>query len=219
MMMTYFFIHILMFFKGAITGFSYNIIGLAAALFITNFAIHEGKKKAMVAAIGLSLTNLLWGALSAFAVTFVFTHFSKNLHFYVFFGSLILLYFAYKIYFKKDKARMRYLEGNHGFETIFLESCLFGLASAEKILGYSALFALMNITKESAVPFEKVPLVLGVGIGSLLFWALYIFTLHRPSFTLWQKYQTHLQKGSAYFFGGLGSFGLVSSLVKWYSTM
>lgn len=217
--MTYFLVHCLMFLKGALTGFSYNIIGLAAALFITNFALNCGKKQAFIAAIGLSLTNLLWASLSAFAVALVTKHFSTHLHFYTFFGSLILLYFAYNIYFKKEKTRMRYLGSRKDSETAFLEACLFGLASPEKILGYAALFALLNVSQKAGLFYEKIPLVLGVGVGSLIFWSVYIFTLHTPSFSLWQKHQHHFQKGSALFFGGLGSFGLVASLIKWYATM
>lgn len=213
--MTLLMTHLLMLLKGFFAGFVYNFIGLAAAVFISNFVFNEGKKKAFIASIAISITNVLWAAISAFLFTFALAHLGKNIHFYTFVGSCILLYFAYQIYFKKSKKRVKFFKNYQSSERVFLEGIVFGVSSPEKILGYGALFALVSTKASSVFALEKIPLVLGVGIGSLGWWALYIYILHGASSTLSSE-RTHLfQKGSAYFLAGLALIGFGSSFVQW----
>lgn len=207
--------HLVMLLKGTFCGFIYNFIGLASALFMSNFVMQDGKSKAIVASIGLSLTNILWAIISAFLFTFALTHLNHNIHIYTFIGSIILLYFAYQIWFRNKKERIRYIKNPQRSERIFLEAVLFGLASPEKILGYGALFALVNAQTTAPLSLSKIPLVLGVGAGSFIWWISYIYLIHGRSQSLPLNYTRIFQKGCACFLGGLSLIGFVSSFVQW----
>ena len=207
--------HFVMLLKGTFCGFVYNFIGLASALFMSNFVLQDGKTKAIIASIGLSLTNILWAVISAFLFTFALTHLNKNIHIYTFIGSFILFYFAYQIWFRNKKERIRYIKNPQRSERIFLESILFGLASPEKILGYGALFALVNTQTANPVSLAKIPLVIGVGLGSFIWWVSYIYLIHGRSQSLPINYTRIFQKGCACFLAGLSLIGFISSFVQW----
>ena len=213
--MTVFIEHLLMLLKGVFCGFIYNFIGLASALFMSNFVLQDGKTKAIIASIGLSLTNILWAVISAFLFTFALTHLNKNIHIYTFVGSFILLYFAYQIWFRNKQERIRYIKNPKHPERIFLEAILFGLASPEKILGYGALFALVNTQTVNPLSLTKIPLVLGVGIGSFLWWISYIYLIHGRSQGLPINYTRIFQKGCACFLASLSLLGFITSFIQW----
>jgi len=205
-----------MFSKGVFTGFIYNFAAITAALFVTDFIIKQGLFSGIIAAIGLIMTHIFWAIISAYALSFAFLNLDENIHVYTFIGSLILFYFAFHIYLKKNKPkRLAILARKEKSEKIYLEATLFGLASPEKVVGYAALFSVVNIPTASPLVVEKIPLVLGVGIGSFVWWAIYIFCLNKKASAISPKTALVLQKVSAYSMALLGIAGLISSLVEW----
>jgi threonine/homoserine/homoserine lactone efflux protein len=208
--------HLLMFSKGLFTGFIYNFAAVTSALFITDFIIKQGKFSGLIAAIGLTMTHIFWAIVSAYALSFAFLNIDKNIHVYMFIGSLILFYFAFHIYLKKNtRRRIVLLSKRESSEKIYLEATLFGLASPEKVVGYAALFSVVNIPTTNPLIMEKIPLVLGVGLGSFIWWAIYIFCLNKKISSVSPKTASLLQKISAYSMAILGLAGIVNSLVEW----
>lgn len=208
--------HLLMFSKGLFTGFVYNFAAITSALFVTDFIIKQGRWSGLIAAMGLTMTHIFWAIISAYALNFAFFNFDKNIYFYTFVGSLILFYFAFHIYFKKSSGtRGVALKKQDKPEKIYLEATLFGLAAPEKIVGYAALFAVVNIPKSNTLIMEKIPLVLGVGVGSFLWWIIYIFCFNKQVSSISPKTALLLQKISAYSMAILGLAGILNSLVEW----
>lgn len=208
--------HLLMFSKGLLAGFVYNFAGVTCYLFITDIILKQGRSSGIIAAIGLSMTHIFWAIISAYALSFTYLNLDKNIYIYTFIGSLILFYFAFHIYMKKNtKKKIPFFHKPVRSEKIYLESTIFGLASPEKIIGYAALFAVVNIPKTSPLILEKIPLILGVGIGSLLWWAIYIFCFNKQVASISPKKAILLQKISAYSLVFLGIAGVLNSLVQW----
>lgn len=208
--------HISILFKGALTGFVYNFIGVSSALFITNFTLQSGKNKALLASVAITLTNLLWAMVAAFSFGYLLHHIEDKMYIYTFFGSVILLIFAYRLYTKQIKTRIRFLKETNESASIFLESILFGLASPEKILGYGALFTLFKASTNLPLFSEKIPLVFGVGVGSFIWWFLYIFLFHKRQEEFFFKNHRIIQKITYLSFGVFGGFGLIYSIVQWH---
>ena len=210
------FSHILILLKGALTGFLYNFIGVSSALFITNFTLEKGKDKALLASLAITLTNLLWAMVAAFSFGYLLLHIQNKMYIYSFFGSVVLLIFAYRLYTKQIKTRIKFLKETNEGASVFLESIIFGLASPEKILGYGALFTLLNTSTKVPFFFEKIPLVIGVGAGSFIWWILYIFLFHKHQEKFFSKNYPIIQKITYLCFGAFGGFGLIYSLVEWH---
>lgn len=116
---------------------------------------------------------------AAFSFGYLLLHIQNKMYIYSFFGSVVLLIFAYRLYTKQIKTRIKFLKETNEGASVFLESIIFGLASPEKILGYGALFTLLNTSTKVPLFFEKIPLVIGVGAGSFIWWILYIFLFHK----------------------------------------
>lgn len=208
--------HILMFSKGLLAGFIYNFAGVTCSLFVTDIIIKQGRASGVVAAIGLSMTHIFWAIVSAYALSFAYLNLDKNIYIYTFIGSLVLFYFAFHIYMKKNKKKPFFsFYKPVRSEKIYLEATIFGLASPEKIVGYAALFAVVNIPTTHPLIIEKIPLILGVGIGSLLWWAIYIFCFNKQVASISPKKALLLQKISAYSLAFLGIAGILNSLVQW----
>jgi threonine/homoserine/homoserine lactone efflux protein len=208
--------HLLMFSKGLIAGFVYNFAAITTSLFVTDVMIRQGRSSGIIAGIGLSMTHIFWAILSAYALSFAYLHIEKNLYIYTFIGSLILLYFAIHIYLKKGKKkRIPFFQPTPRSEKVYLEATIFGLASPEKIIGYAALFAVVNIPEKPTLALEKIPLILGVGIGSLLWWAIYIFCFNKHIKAMSAKTALIIQKVSAYSLAFLGLAGIITSLIQW----
>lgn len=208
--------HLWMFSKGLFTGFVYNFAAITSALFVTDFIIKQGRLSGFIAALGLTMTHIFWAIVSAYALSFAFLNLDKNIHVYTFIGSLILFYFAFHIYLKKNTTRrLPLLQKKDKSEKIYLEATLFGLAAPEKIVGYAALFSVVNIPHSNPLIIEKIPLVLGVGVGSFLWWAIYIFCFNKKIAAVSSNTALLLQKISAYSMAILGIAGVVSALVEW----
>jgi threonine/homoserine/homoserine lactone efflux protein len=208
--------HLLMFSKGLLAGFVYNFAGITSSLFVTDLVIKQGRSSGIIASIGLSMTHIFWAIVSAYALSFAYLKIDENIHVYTFIGSLILFYFAFHIYFKKGKKKtFPFFNKTTKSEKIYLEATIFGLASPEKIVGYAALFAVLNIPKTKPLIIEKIPLIIGVGIGSVIWWAIYIFCFNKQVQSISPKTALLLQKISAYSLAFLGIAGVLNSLVQW----
>ncbi|MCH9630315.1 MAG: hypothetical protein S4CHLAM37_03100 [Chlamydiia bacterium] len=206
---------ILLFLKGLFSGFIYNFVAFTSALFISDFIIKQGRPSGLIASFGISLTHMFWAAITAFALSFTFLRLHENIYIYTFIGSFILLYFAYRIYTKKKKSRFAIYTKPIKQSKIFLESVLFCLGSPGKVIGYAGLFAAVNVPKTDPAIMHKIPLILGVGIGSFGWWLIYIYLINQKTTRISPKRARLFQKIAAFTLVFVGFAGIINSLIGW----
>ena len=206
---------ILLFVKGVFAGFIYNFVAFTSALFISDFIIKQGKKSGLAAAAGISVMHMMWATLTAFALRLSFLKLNENIYIYMFIGSFVLFYFAYKIYTKKKKRKFSFYEKPTKLSKIYLEGTLFCLGSPGKVFGYAGLFAAVNVPKTDPEILHKIPLILGVGSGSIGWWLIYIYLINKKASKISPKRARAFQKIAAYTLVFVGIVGIMNSLISW----
>lgn len=206
---------LLLFLKGVFAGFIYNFVAFTSALFISDFIIQQGRSSGLIASVGISVTHMFWAAITAFALSFTFLGLHENIYIYTFVGSFVLFYFAYRIYTKKKKSRFAIYTKHIKLSKIYLEGTFFGLGSPGKIIGYAGLFAAVNIPKTDPAILHKIPLILGVGIGSIGWWLIYIYLINQKNIRISAKRARMFQKIAAFTLVFAGFAGIINSLIGW----
>lgn len=201
--------------KGIFSGFIYNFVAFTSALFITDFIIRQDKTSGLVAALGISVTHMFWAGITAFALRLSFLKLNENLYIYMFVGSFVLLYFAYKIYTKRRKKRFSLYNKPTKLSKIYLEGTLFCLGSPGKIIGYAGLFAAVNIPKTDPEILHKIPIIFGVGCGSIGWWLIYIYLFNQKATKISPKRARVFQKIAAFTLVFVGLIGIINSLISW----
>lgn len=201
--------------KGAATGLIYNFVAFPSALFISDFITGPSKTRGIIVALGISLTHILWAGLTLFALSFTYTHLKENINLYTFIGSIILFYFAFRIYINHNKSSVLLFKKPKRKLKVFFEGFIFGVVSPSKILGYLGLFAAVNIPKTDPSIHHKIPVLLGVGLGSIGWWLIYIYFIHTGMVKIGPKRAKTIRKISAYTLAAFGIVGVMNSLIGW----
>lgn len=213
--MSEFLVILLLCVKGMFAGFIYNFVAFTSALFISDFIIKQGRTSGFIVAISITLTHMIWAMITAFALRFTFLNLHENLYIYTFIGSFVLFYFAYRIYTKKKKSKFHIYSKPSKPSKVFFEGFCFGIASPGKIIGYAGLFAAVNIPKTDPEIYHKIPLIFGVGFGSMVWWLIYIYFINKRATKISPKRAELFQKISAFTLFFVGLAGIINSLIGW----
>lgn len=208
-------IDLILLLKGAVAGLIYNFVAFPSALFISDFVVGKSKARGLIVAFAIALTHLIWAALTIFALSFTYLHLKENINLYTFIGSIILLYFAFRIYINHNKSSPLLFKKPKRKLQVFFEGFIFGIVSPSKILGYLGLFAAVNIPKTDPSIHHKIPVLLGVLLGSMGWWLIYIYFINIHMDKLSPKKAKTIRKISAYTLALFGIVGIMNSLIGW----
>lgn len=207
---------ILLIFKSLLAGSLYNFVSMTSNLFVANFIFNKGKKSGLICGLGISLAHTLWSTLAIFALSLTFVKLKENQDIYILLGSLVMFYFAYKIYRKERKQKLSFLKKSSPRSLyVFLDGLFLGLSSPSKILGYAIIFSTLGMVKTNPKLLYKTPIILGVFLGSFLWWLFYTFIVSKYIHSFTPKKIRTFQKIAAFALTVVGVLGLIQALKGW----
>lgn len=188
---------------------------MSGSLYVLDTLHKHGKKKALLASLGLALTHFIWAFLAVFALHFIFEQIKEHRTIYTFVGSILLIYFAIKTFHKKRK-RLFFLRFPIKNYKVFLESLSLGLSSPLKIVGYAIFFATLGMSQTDPHFFRKAPLLCGTFLGSFLFWFFFVMKMKASLTHSKTSFLKHTHKIAGCLMLLIACFGLVMGFIGIY---
>ncbi|MCP4142006.1 MAG: LysE family transporter [Chloroflexi bacterium] len=157
--------------KGTLIGFSIAApVGPIGVLCIRR-TIAQGRITGFVSGLGAATADLIYGCIAAFGLTFISQFLVEKKSILSLVGGVFLLYLGTKTFFAKNAGDE--LENNEkGLLSAYLSTFFLTLTNPITILSFVAIFAGMGIVSESGNYLSALMLVLGVFIGSMLWWMI-----------------------------------------------
>lgn len=171
--------------KGLMIGFSIAAtVGPIGVLCIRRTLI-EGRLSGLVSGFGAATADAIYGAIAGFGLTFISNFLVDQQTWLRLIGGLFLIYLGLKTFLRKPKdlvlsdQRVKLIDA-YG-STLFLT-----LTNPMTIISFVAIFTGLGLASESGNYLSASILVLGVFIGSALWWLLlsYGVGIFREKFTL-----------------------------------
>ena len=157
--------------KGALIGFSIAApVGPIGVLCIRR-TIARGRIAGFISGLGAASADAVYGCIAGFGLTFISQFLVEQQNILRLVGGVFLLYLGIKTFFAKSSEKE--LENNEkGLWSAYLSTFFLTLTNPITILSFVAIFAGMGIVSTDGGYFSALMLVLGIFIGSMLWWAL-----------------------------------------------
>jgi threonine/homoserine/homoserine lactone efflux protein len=162
--------------KGLIIGFSIAAPVGPIGLLCINNTMQKGKLSGFLSGMGAACADMVYGCIAAFGLTAISNLFIKEVYLIKLFGGLFLCYLGIKIFLttKRSKTlenKSKSLLGDY-FSTFLLT-----ITNPMTILSFTAVFAGLGIMSLSRDILNATLLVLGVFVGSALWWLLLSYSV------------------------------------------
>jgi putative LysE/RhtB family amino acid efflux pump len=202
------------FIKSLMAGFTISaIMGPIGILFIEQM-LKIGLKGALPVILSAPIANGIYGAIAAFGISIISNFLLSNATILKIVGGLFLLYLAYRE-FKSRSIVESAVTKSEGPIKLMFEVILLTLTNPINILFFVSIFA--NISKEKFSLFESYAMVLGIFLGSVVFYLLLGIFLAKIKRKLSQKWIFNLKCGSAILIGLFGLFSIASGLIELFA--
>lgn len=156
------------FIKGVILGFSIAApVGPIGVLCIRR-TLSNGLLNGFISGLGTATADALYGCIAAFGLTVVSTFLIDSQFYLHLIGGLFLLYLGYKT-FQSVPAEIAAKANGKGFFGSYTSAFFLTLTNPLTIMSFAAVFAGLGIGTAGG-EFASALLVLGVFIGSMLWW-------------------------------------------------
>lgn len=157
-------------FKGIILGFAIAApVGPIGILCISR-SLSNGRFSGFITGLGAASADAIYGAIVAFGLTAIMTLITKWQLWIEIIGGIFLLFLGIKIFFSKPKDDF-FLEKNGGSLVFDYTSTFFlTITNPMTILAFIGVFAALGIRGDKSDFYSATLLVLGVFLGSTLWW-------------------------------------------------
>lgn len=158
-------------FRGVVIGFSIAApVGPIGVLCIRR-TLSEGRVSGLVSGLGAACADALYGCIAGFGVTFLSNFLVSRQTELRLAGGFFLLYLALKTFFSQPAHKAAEVSGR-GLLGAYLSTFVLTLTNPMTIISFAAIFAGLGLAEGSGNYAAAVLLVLGVFIGSALWWLL-----------------------------------------------
>ena len=156
---------------GLVIGFSIAVpVGPIGVLCIRR-TLAEGRSSGLVSGLGAATADAIYACIAGFGLTFVSTFLvSQQLWFRVF-GGLFLCYLGIRTFASKPAENAAPGTGN-GLAAAYASTFFLTLTNPMTIISFAAVFAGLGIASEGGNYVSAAVLVLGVFVGSALWWLI-----------------------------------------------
>ncbi|WP_316356361.1 LysE family transporter [Candidatus Neptunichlamydia sp. REUL1] len=166
---------LLLLFKGACTGFFYTFISISGIILVAHYIIGKNFRLGLTAALGIVAVQVLWSAIALLIMMGLIKSANINHPGFALIGSAILFIMAVKIYRKREKFDQHDTLSRRPLKA-FAAGALTSLVIPIRILGFAAIFAAIRVHTTNLN--EGISPVVGVAIGSFLFWLIFSLSIH-----------------------------------------
>ena len=157
--------------QGTIIGFSIAApVGPIGVLCIRR-TLAKGRVAGLISGLGAATADVVYGCIAGFGLTFISQFLVDQQNILRLVGGLFLLYLGIKTFLSKDSEK-RIENDDKGMWSAYLTTFILTLTNPITILSFVAIFAGMGIVSSGGDYASALMLVLGVFIGSMLWWML-----------------------------------------------
>lgn len=153
--------------KGAMAGLAISApVGPVNVLCISR-TIAKSRASGLISGLGAAAADTIYGAVAGFSISFVIAFLLRQLFWIRLIGGLLLIAIGIRYYFKQPKPahEVRDASAHSEFATAFL----LNLTNPTTVLSFLAVLAVLGMS-EARAWWHTVFLVLGIFIGSMLWW-------------------------------------------------
>ncbi|MCB1110852.1 MAG: LysE family transporter [Chlamydiia bacterium] len=165
---------LLLLFKGLCAGFFYTFISISSMILTAHYIIGKGLRQGMLSALGIIAVQVLWVAIAVLILVGLIKITDVDHPGFAMLGSAILFFMAIKVYRGREKFDQHDSLSSSPLKA-FGAGALMALAIPIRILGYVAIFAAIHVHPQAA-EMGIFPVV-GVAIGSFLFWLIFSLSI------------------------------------------
>ncbi len=197
--------------RGLIIGFSIAApVGPIGVLCVRR-TLSVGFAGGLVSGLGAATADAIYGVIAGFGLTVISNILINQQNIFRLVGGLFLLYLGVKIFFTKT-ALQNINAKDESFAGMYGSTFFLTLTNPVTILAFGAIFAGLGVVSDGGNYTSAVTLVLGVFIGSALWWVVLsaIVNLFRERFSI--QSMRWVNKMSGIIIGVFGVVALLSSL-------
>ena len=159
------------FLKGLIIGFSIAApVGPIGVLCIRR-TLAQGRTSGLISGLGAATADAIYGCIAALGLTFISSLLINQQIWLRLIGGAFLCYLGLKTFLRQPIQKPANIQGNN-LVSAYASTFFLTLANPMTILSFSAIFAGLGVTSTSGNYVLAMVLVLGVFIGSALWWLL-----------------------------------------------
>jgi threonine/homoserine/homoserine lactone efflux protein len=163
--------HIVFFLRGLIIGLSIAApVGPIGVLCIRR-TLTEGRISGFISGLGAATADAFYGSIAAFGLTFISNILINQQGWIRLIGSVFLCFLGLKIFLSPPARQAAHVKG-HGLVGAYVSTFFLTLTNPMTILSFAAIFAGLGVGSETANYLFAGILVLGVFIGSALWWLI-----------------------------------------------
>lgn len=163
--------HYLFILKGLILGFSIAAPVGPIGLLCMNKTLLNGKLSGFLSGMGAASADMLYGCIAAFGLTAISGFLLKEAFYIKLFGGIFLCYLGVKILLSSGKNKAK--ESNSkGLLNDYFSTFILTITNPMTIISFTAVFASLGIVTAHKSFVYSSFLVLGVFLGSALWWLL-----------------------------------------------
>ncbi len=202
--------------KGITIGFAVAIpIGPVGVLCIDR-TLKYGKKAGIVSGLGAAVADGIYGVLAVCSVTFVTTFLIPYQNIIRGLGSLVLIGLGIKIYLEVVSKKKEEVSKKDIIED-FASTFFLTFTNPVTVVSFISLLAVFGLEHISKNPAAATSIILGIVIGSILWWVLVCEITCRFQKKMTQKNLQKVNRFSGILIGGFGTMmalSVVSEIVK-----
>lgn len=162
-----------LFLRGLVIGFSIAApVGPIGVLCIRR-TLADGRLSGLVSGLGAATADAIYGCVAGFGLTFISSFLVGQLLWLRLFGGLFLLYLGIKTLLSKPAEQAATASGT-GLLGAYVSTFLLTVTNPLTILSFVAIFAGLGLASTSGSYASALILVLGVFLGSALWWFLLV---------------------------------------------
>ncbi len=163
--------HIVFFLRGLIIGLSIAApVGPIGVLCIRR-TLTEGRISGLISGLGAATADALYGSIAAFGLTFISNILLNQQGWIRLIGGVFLCFLGLKTFLSPPTKEPAHVKG-HGLVGAYVSTFFLTLTNPMTILSFAAIFAGLGVGSETANYLFAGILVLGVFIGSALWWLI-----------------------------------------------
>ncbi|MDO7787261.1 LysE family translocator [Desulforamulus aquiferis] len=156
------------FFRGLLIGLSIAAPVGPIGLLCVNRSLSGGWLRGFISGIGAACADAIYGCIGGFGLTAITSFLTSNKYWLQTFGGMFLLYLGVNAY-KTAPVKQNNIGHTGSLVSSFLSVFALTLSNPMTILGFTAIFAAFGLGNGGDI-FSTLQLVLGVFIGSALWW-------------------------------------------------
>jgi threonine/homoserine/homoserine lactone efflux protein len=157
--------------KGIFLGFSLAAPVGPIGLLCIQRTLHEGRLMGFVSGLGATVADMIYGCIAGFGMTFIASFLMSQQHWLRLSGGIFICCLGIKIFAAKPAERAA-ASKNSGLFGAFLSTFFLMITNPITIAVFMAMFAGVGATSASGDYFAAAALVLGISLGSALWWLI-----------------------------------------------